>query len=845
MGIRLQLAPNMGKKTPWSKYFAGWLIRNAWSVTLCGVLLAMVGAYYSVFLYRNLKTEIEELLPTNARSAKDLTVLSDRLESVDYIAVLLFSKDAAATKRLVDAVVPKLSALPKDLVYSVEYRITDELKFFQDRLGLFMDVDDLQKVHKFVSDRIRYEKEFFNPLNIFPMEDRFPKPQLDFDSLKGKYARSKAYESFPDGGYYATPDGGKRIILVYLSGKHGDTQNAERLASEVKSIMNQANPASFAPDIELHYVGAVAEFLEERAALIADLELSTALVVIFCILAMLIYYKDVAATVWLCAAIASGTFWTFGIAYFLVGYLNANSAFLGSIVIGNGINFSLIFVARYIEERRRQFLHAEALETAIQNTATATFTAALAAGFSYGSLIVTQFRGFQQFGVIGLTGMILCWISSYTLLPALLTLGDRYFPRQYKALGSIKGLLSDRIARLVSLRPQSLVYTFAGVTVIALLAYTRFTPEFIETNLNKLRDRKSMSEGAGFYGNYTDVIFQHNLSPIVMLASSREKANEIAARLREKKKIEGEKSFVANVQVFQDFLPDRQAEKVAILTKIRRDLTPKIVNNLDPREQGWVKDFLKVEAVTPFSEPDLPKLVIRKFIERGGEVGRMVYVEPPMGELAWQSKLLIGFIEELRAVADSVEKGTPVAGQLPISADMVLSISNDGPKATAIAFASVILLVIFLFRNTKTILLCLTSLVLGVFWLGGLIFGFDLKVNFLNFIALPITFGIGVDYGVNIFQRYRIEGRGSILNVIRNTGGALMLASLTTIIGYSSLMIASNQAFVSFGTLAVLGELTCTTAAVVALPAYLHWRERKSPKIELADQSNVSSGASR
>jgi predicted RND superfamily exporter protein len=102
-----------------------------------------------------------------------------------------------------------------------------------------------------------------------------------------------------------------------------------------------------------------------------------------------------------------------------------------------------------------------------------------------------------------------------------------------------------------------------------------------------------------------------------------------------------------------------------------------------------------------------------------------------------------------------------------------------------------------------------------------------LKINFLNFIALPITFGIGVDYGVNIFQRYREEGSGSIMKVIRDTGGAVALASFTTIIGYGSLLIADNRAFVSFGILAVLGELTCIIAAIVSLPAFLLLRDRR------------------
>jgi predicted RND superfamily exporter protein len=57
--------------------------------------------------------------------------------------------------------------------------------------------------------------------------------------------------------------------------------------------------------------------------------------------------------------------------------------------------------------------------------------------------------------------------------------------------------------------------------------------------------------------------------------------------------------------------------------------------------------------------------------------------------------------------------------------------------------------------------------------------------------------------------------------VLRETGGAVALCSLTTIIGYASLVAAESRALRGFGTLASLGELACVTAALVALPAFL------------------------
>jgi predicted RND superfamily exporter protein len=94
---------------------------------------------------------------------------------------------------------------------------------------------------------------------------------------------------------------------------------------------------------------------------------------------------------------------------------------------------------------------------------------------------------------------------------------------------------------------------------------------------------------------------------------------------------------------------------------------------------------------------------------------------------------------------------------------------------------------------------------------------------------------IGVDYAVNVFHRYREEkqnkthshendvGDSPIVRAVYHTGGAVVLASMTTTIGWSSLMIAGNQAFVSFGRIAMIGEITCVTIAVLIIPSALIW----------------------
>ena len=130
-----------------------------------------------------------------------------------------------------------------------------------------------------------------------------------------------------------------------------------------------------------------------------------------------------------------------------------------------------------------------------------------------------------------------------------------------------------------------------------------------------------------------------------------------------------------------------------------------------------------------------------------------------------------------------------MASSTLVFADVLRAIEQDGPRATALSLGGVVLLVLVAFglgkrdiRSLSDAGWVLAALFMGVLWFGGLAGAFRLRLNMLNFIALPVTFGIGVDYATNVFQRRRLDHARSIGEVIRTTGGAVALCSLTTVI---------------------------------------------------------------
>jgi predicted RND superfamily exporter protein len=811
--------------------YCAWLERWHRPVLWVSFVAAIVGSIYSVQLYKNLRTDLEELLPESAQSVKDIKSVSKRVGGLNHLSIVIETADREAGRRFQKDVSDRLAALPQDLVARVQYHIREEKAFFEKNKSLYIDLKDWEDIDKYVRERIRHERKAKNPFSLGLDEDEGSKasaaPEYDFEKLKKKYSdRTSGADKYPEG-LFESRDGKTHIVLAFLPGKVTDMTSNNQLSEAAHRIVEELHPRSYAPDIVVGFSGDVQNVVEEQAGLMADLIKSFVIVTLFVGLVLIVFFRSLTGVFALCASLFAGVAWTFGLSYALVGYLNANTAFLGSIVVGNGINFGIILLARYLEERRKGLGGRDALPRAVGFTSQATWTAAIAAGMSYASLVLTDFRGFNQFGIIGGMGMALCWLSSFTTLPALLIWVENRGWLKVR-MGEARPVFARAVSRFVigAYKPI-LVLTFASV-VASGLYMSRLSEDTLESDFSKLRNKDSILHGAIFWSKKVDAVFERYLTPTIILTTDVKDTRAVAEALEKLRARDGAASPISDIKRLEDFLPDEQARKIREIEDIKKKLPPKIVAKLTGDDRKLVDELLPKEELKPVTAADLPPGIVANFRELDGTMGHMVHIYPKLSGEFWDGKEVIRFAERLRESIKIAGVSAQIAGQPPLSADMISAIAQDGPKATLFAFLAVVVLVIIVFPRWELARSILGALVLGVLWMGGVMGATGFKINFLNFIALPITFGIGVDYAVNIFARYRSDGANAISRVIENTGGAVALCSCTTIIGYSSLLLAGSQAFVSFGTLAVLGEFTCLTAAIVALPAAWHFFEERA-----------------
>jgi predicted RND superfamily exporter protein len=800
--------------------FVPWVVRHRRAVLSAALLVSLVSAVFAAKLYSNLRSGFEELLPDTAPSVIAARTIGPKLHNVTHLSVVLEGDDGDALERLADDLAERLRRLPAGIVDSVEYRTDDQERYVRRFGGFYLSLQDLDTIQRRIDRRIAWEKRKANPLtNLLGGDDDLgPPPPVDFTDIEGKYATATGEFAKFRKGYFQTPDGHILVLLVRPPESATGLEANQRVLDAVRKEVAALEPQRYDPTVRIGYDGEVATLVEEQAALVSDLASSTVVVVVLVVLALWIYFHRWTAILSIFGALAVGCALTFGLSWFLVGYLNASTAFLGSIVVGNGINVSIIIVARFLEERRRGRSMEEALETSWSGTLAATFVAAFGAALAYLSLAVTGFRGFSQFGLIGGIGMALCWVSAYVLVPPLLAALDSRSkralgPGRHPVIGRFVNWLNARHCKVVQVVSLALL----AASVVGVLTYRG---EVIQYDLSKLRAAKSAESGAQFWGSKVDQVFRAYLTPLVIRAESPAQLQAVVAALDAERKALGAADPFREVRSLSDLVPPDSAAKRRRLERLRDTLTDSRIAKMDPELRRKVLDVRPPADLRAPTIGDLPEALRLPMIERDGSAGRIALVFPK--KIGWltarDSQQMTDLIRG--AIARSGAKAQAV-GQSLLFIDIANAILRDGPVATLIALCAVVALVALALRRLRPTVQVLASLLLGVAWLVGFAAWTRVRLNFLNFVVLPITFGIGVDYAVNVVQRWHREGRDSLPRVLSDTGGAVALCSITTIIGYASLLVADSRALRGFGLLASIGELACVTAALVALPAWL------------------------
>jgi len=548
---------------------------------------------------------------------------------------------------------------------------------------------------------------------------------------------------------------------------------------------------------------------------------------------------------------------TMGVGIAMVGVFNIISIAFIALFVGLGVDFAVQFSVRYRAERHEHPRLEEALCLTGRHIGVPLALAAAATAAGFLSFLPTNYVGVAELGLISGIGMIIAFVLSITMLPALLMLvnppGE---PEQigYAMFGPVDRFLTQNRARVLQA-------TFViAIVAIALLPALRF-----DSNPLDLRNPKVESVATLY-----DLMKDPDNSPntIDVLASSFDQADAISAKLAKLPE-------VGQILTLKSLVPDDQARKLAVIQDADTLLDPTLnpFNTKPPPSDAETVSSLRntatqlraaaamdssqtkaealdfaaaLDALASGSPPlrarasdvlvpglntmlnqvrasltpeavsikTMPRDLVRDWVAADGSVRIQVFPKTNTRDNA-----------EIKRFADAVLKVAPAATGTPVSiqnygATIVRAFVQAG-VLSALVITALLLIVL---RNVRDTVLTLVPLFLtGVLTLATCVV-IGLQLNFANVIALPLLFGVGVAFDIYFIVAWR-DGQKNLLQ--SSLTRAVIFSALTTASGFGTLWLSSHHGTASMGELLMISLGWTLATTLFFLPALLPQKDQQ------------------
>jgi hopanoid biosynthesis associated RND transporter like protein HpnN len=711
-----------------------------------------------------------------------------------------------------------------------------------------LDLDFLIRVLSEMRDRLSGDASFASPWESF-----FTK---------------KSWDSASEEGYFWTKN--KRYLLAFVTPQKTEKSFSDALHSLEALRKTMAGLQSDFPDVKAGVTGQEALNEDEMGVAFHDMSLATLISLAGLAVLLIVFWRGVRRPLLELIELLVALSWTFGLTTLFIGHLNILSVTFAPLLLGLGIDYGIHWFARYQEEEQRKASSKEeALQTTMLKLGPSIVLAGFTAALSFFPLVLTGFKGLEELGMITSMGMAMTTVTTLCVLPSLTLLFDRSGPKPQHALSGPprKNLLTfTRKRALVVLLPAGIcfglsVWGSGGVafdlnmlhlqsrgaesviwekkllegserssmygailassleevrqktlalkglpTVSEVQSVQSLLPEDQETKIHLLKEMKPLITGLG---SFSDPDGSIQLSEL----------DSLLGRIRFKMSDASQSEWGASKPLESQMVQVRE-----LIDEVRpyfhvTDTAP-LIQNLRGFEKDLMDDLkdkmdilLANVGTTPMGLKDLPKVLLQRYV--GEDHRYLIRVFPAVD--VWEPQFLGRFVQDLRSV-DPDAIGDPVTLYVFTKAFRDASI-----KAAAYAVVFICVVLLLTFRNLVTALVVMTPLVIGTAWTVGLMRVFRIDFNLANSIFLPLIVGAGVEYGIIIVQRWQQQGhdvRGEVALPL-STAKGVILAGLTTTVGFGSLTLSSHQGIYSLGLLAMVGSLSILAAAIFFLPALL------------------------
>lgn len=646
---------------------------------------------------------------------------------------------------------------------------------------------------------------------------------------------------------YPSIGAGKINVLVTKSGGRGETfAKSSPLIIRLREILADLEPTT---SLRVRMTGLPVMLHDERETCASDGTRSTWISLVLVTLVFAAGFGEATRPSLATFALCVGMAWTVGFTTLAVGHLNFITVTLATMLMGLGIDFGIHLIFRYDEEMSRGMSAEKAIEQTLAGTGVDTFVGAFATATAFMALTMAKFRGIDEFGIIAAGGTMLCFLATITVLPALLSLVPgraRGRAGSSRLVGFIEKTLLDHAGKV----------TILGICIIVVNLYYATRVEFsynllevqaqelatVQTELDMIRETKSSVLSAeandkgeaearkklkayqalptvAKVGSILTLLPENDPKKQALIERITKRVGEL--KLPEKVSLESADDLRAverRVSELENGMPQgasdpEVAKAIAELKAEVKSMAPGPIQDGLKLFQDEVWDDLsqtlsilkKQEAIPPTLD-DMPTEFRIRHVSPDGYFRQKVQ---PTADI-WQRENLEPFLADVKSV-DPTVMGHPVVQEQILSA-----FARTLDRTPWYTLTGVLVVLALYLRSPSAIILSLLPTAVGVIIIFGTMGFLGMHFNVVNFVALPISVGLGAVYGVHALHRMRELGNETLLSC--STGPALLLSGVTDIVGFASLTGAAHRGISSLGFVTSVGVAVNFIGSLVFLP---------------------------
>ncbi|MCB0308290.1 MAG: MMPL family transporter [Bdellovibrionales bacterium] len=767
-----------------------------------------------------LTTDFIDLLPESYTSVKALKNAMKRVGGVGSLVVAVEGNNFENNRMFVDDLVRALETSNLSDIRSIEYEGKEVDKFFSSHAMMYATVEDLEEVKRVIDKEIENAKTRANPLWVDLSDD--DEKDIDWENWKAKLNAVKKPFFKMHEGYLGLPGGKLLVVIIKPKGTQFNISHTRKFVETIQGLIDRTMSSRNYGDLKVGLCGNVKSTLEEYDTVFNDIFSTLALCLVLILLFLIIFFRNVWIVAVLVISLSMSLIWGLGFFAIFFKEVNSQSAFLTSLIAGTGINYGIITLTRFqkIAIQSKDMLCS--IRQAMESTVLGTFVAFLTTGAVFFALFLSDNRGLSQFAWMGSIGVLFCWLGYFFVLPPLLIfLHQRSWLRvKHRFEFPIFEILGEKIQ-------QHATWFVVGTALLSLVSFgllLAYLPNAKELNLSKLRNQKSLKTGTEALEKRVSTIFNRSMTPVAVLVDQPSEAIEVCEALeKQSKRLESKVGTCMNVH---ELLPKEQSKKIDLIAQIKNKTEDSSFKFLEQSKQEEILKWKSKISNEVLILQDLPSRLLEPFTEKSGEIGKLVFVSPKKGNILSNKESLEQFSNEVGTIELSSGKKFMAAGEALILADLLRFLDEEGPGIIVFAFLIVVAIIAISLRRWSASWPVITGLFAGFVLLMGILSIFSVKINFFNFVALPLALGISIDYATNMSEHLRKFGFAEFCQGAESAWAC----SMTTMIGYGSLLFAHNLAVQSFGQVALSAEVSALFVSILLIPALIHLQFKRRCK---------------